>query len=212
RTILFVSHNLAAVQNLCRRGLLLEQARIVVDDVIERTVDTYLRSSGDSASAVLNEQTNEMAVVRFLSAEFATSNGPAPFSDGLFQVPFNSDVAVNLTLESSARISGKLYLAISIFNENGVKVSTLDNLFLDQPFYITGDRMSVSCKIKKFGLNPGTYYCSLWSSDGFETIQRLEQVLHFQVIERDYLGTGKMHTAAKHGLVYLDQEWSNNTH
>ena len=72
--------------------------------------------------------------------------------------------------------------------------------------------MSVSCKIKKFGLNPGTYYCSLWSSDGFETIQRLEQVLHFQVIERDYLGTGKMHTAAKHGLVYLDQEWSNNTH
>lgn len=44
RTVLFVSHNLAVVQSLCTRGLLLEEGRVAVDDSGPAAVAAYLRS------------------------------------------------------------------------------------------------------------------------------------------------------------------------
>jgi lipopolysaccharide transport system ATP-binding protein len=45
RTILFVSHNMAAVKSLCERAVLLDRGCVVADDTAERVVDHYLRSS-----------------------------------------------------------------------------------------------------------------------------------------------------------------------
>ncbi len=49
RTVLVVSHNLAAVANLCKRAVLLRDGRLVADDVPERIIDQYLSDmrSGD---------------------------------------------------------------------------------------------------------------------------------------------------------------------
>jgi lipopolysaccharide transport system ATP-binding protein len=41
RTVLFVSHNMAAIQSLCTTGILLENGTITVDDKIEKVVDKY---------------------------------------------------------------------------------------------------------------------------------------------------------------------------
>ncbi len=49
RTVLVVSHNLAAVANLCRRAVLLRDGRLIADDVPERIIEQYLSEmrSGD---------------------------------------------------------------------------------------------------------------------------------------------------------------------
>ena len=44
RTILFVSHNVAAVTRLCNRCILLEQGSIIADGATHTVMDTYLRS------------------------------------------------------------------------------------------------------------------------------------------------------------------------
>ncbi|MFW6183120.1 MAG: ABC transporter ATP-binding protein [Chloroflexota bacterium] len=44
RTVLFVSHNMSLVQNLCERGLFLEDGAIVADGPIDDAVDAYLQS------------------------------------------------------------------------------------------------------------------------------------------------------------------------
>src|SRR5262245_52345252 len=45
RTVLFVSHNMAAVSRLCSRGILLRQGRVVADGRIAQVVSTYLGGS-----------------------------------------------------------------------------------------------------------------------------------------------------------------------
>ena len=50
RTVLFVSHNMAAVSRLCNRGILLEQGTVVEDGPIHDVVSTYM-SSGTGTSA-----------------------------------------------------------------------------------------------------------------------------------------------------------------
>jgi lipopolysaccharide transport system ATP-binding protein len=58
RTVVFVSHNLAIIQALCRRGILLEQGRLVADGPTAQTVDQYLRTLERGASADLLERTD----------------------------------------------------------------------------------------------------------------------------------------------------------
>ena len=45
RTIVFVSHNLSAVQSLCTRGILLERGKVVADGKIDSVLDAYRASS-----------------------------------------------------------------------------------------------------------------------------------------------------------------------
>jgi homopolymeric O-antigen transport system ATP-binding protein len=44
RTVLFVSHNLQAIRNFCRRVLVLDKGRLVFDGAVEQGIEIYLRS------------------------------------------------------------------------------------------------------------------------------------------------------------------------
>lgn len=48
RTILFVSHNMQAIQNLCTRAILLQDGCIVNEGIPGSVVNDYLKSEGDS--------------------------------------------------------------------------------------------------------------------------------------------------------------------
>ena len=45
RTVLFVSHNMAAVRSLCTRGIVLEHGKVVFEGKVDESVDYYLRSN-----------------------------------------------------------------------------------------------------------------------------------------------------------------------
>jgi lipopolysaccharide transport system ATP-binding protein len=50
RTVLFVSHNMAAVQELCQRAILLREGQIVEDNSAQKVVSDYLSAQSDSSS------------------------------------------------------------------------------------------------------------------------------------------------------------------
>jgi lipopolysaccharide transport system ATP-binding protein len=52
RTILFISHNMAAVRQLCTRGIVLENGQIQFDGSVSAAVDHYLQKQQNSHSAV----------------------------------------------------------------------------------------------------------------------------------------------------------------
>jgi len=52
RTILFVSHNIAAIRALCTKGLLLKNGMVHSKDTIERVADAYLSSDAKSSTTL----------------------------------------------------------------------------------------------------------------------------------------------------------------
>jgi lipopolysaccharide transport system ATP-binding protein len=58
RTVIFVSHNLAIIQALCERGVLLERGEAVADGAVKATIDQYLGSLERAASDDLLERTD----------------------------------------------------------------------------------------------------------------------------------------------------------
>src|SRR5581483_6289977 len=55
RTVVFVSHNLAAVRSLCSRALLLDQGRLVFDGRTGDAVERYLQRAGGAREAAVVE-------------------------------------------------------------------------------------------------------------------------------------------------------------
>ena len=56
RTVVFVSHNMAVIQSLCKRGILLEDGAATVDAPIEEAVSAYLRAVESDAAVDLGER------------------------------------------------------------------------------------------------------------------------------------------------------------
>ncbi|MFP3939038.1 MAG: polysaccharide ABC transporter ATP-binding protein [Acidobacteriota bacterium] len=86
RTVLFVSHNLAAVQRLCRRSILLDRGRIVADGPTADTTRSYGELLGSEADAAPSGDGN--LSLRLLGVE---PMGPQGIEAG---EPFRVDLAV----------------------------------------------------------------------------------------------------------------------
>lgn len=50
RTVLFVSHNMAAVNELCNTGILLDQGKVLIQDTIDKCIVEYQKKSGHISS------------------------------------------------------------------------------------------------------------------------------------------------------------------
>ena len=77
RTVLFVSHNLSAVRALCKRGILIQGGRVVMDAPVEETVQKYLDDLGNPSSNPFekNPERNGSGVVRFTGARILDQTG-----------------------------------------------------------------------------------------------------------------------------------------
>ena len=64
RTVVFVSHNLAAVRSLCSRAVLLEKGRLVLDGDTDEAVELYLGGGGGREAAVVEGERLEERVAK----------------------------------------------------------------------------------------------------------------------------------------------------
>ena len=76
RTVLFVSHNMAAVKSLCTRGVLLENGKVIFEGNIDLTIDKYLNgNSNNSFRSWSTEIAPFTDFLRVLEAKVLKSNG-----------------------------------------------------------------------------------------------------------------------------------------
>jgi homopolymeric O-antigen transport system ATP-binding protein len=87
RTVVFVSHNMAIIQALCRRGIVLDGGQVVEDGPVSAAVETYLRGLEQAMSQDLRSRTDrsgwqEILVERIEISSPSDDGGPAPLVTG----------------------------------------------------------------------------------------------------------------------------------
>ncbi len=134
RTILFVSHNMAAIRSLCRRTILLEKGRLLMDSATHETVAHYLDQNlveGTVASSADIEERMEGKIRRgnpFLRmCEVAVRD-----RSGLPRRLFHSDedIVVSIAFECLQPVQN-LFIILDIVDEDAVPV--LESHNLDDP-------------------------------------------------------------------------------
>jgi len=205
RTVLFVSHNMAAVKALCNKGVVLHEGRLTASGEIEGVIQAY-ESAGSIAAAEVDlrdwSQRGGDGEMRFSAARITDRLGAVcqEFSLG-------SDITIEFTVRSPEKLhSAKL--AVQIATSEGLRlcnmVDTDSGFRFDHPR--AEERLSVA--MDDVRLYPGVYYLSLWagSVDSMDTYDFVENCLMFTIKDGGDLTMRPLPKDA--GLLFWTPTWS----
>jgi lipopolysaccharide transport system ATP-binding protein len=151
RTVLFVSHNMAAVKSLCTRGILLENGRIKDIDNINSIISNYLLMNSDSSAEWKREVETDSELffdrIYVLNSDSKITN----------QIASGEDFTINIFLNALNNIS-KSTVSIKIVNAEGIAVFTTSLHDSNNDFeVIEKGNYELIANISKNILIPGSY-------------------------------------------------------
>jgi lipopolysaccharide transport system ATP-binding protein len=187
RTVLFVSHNMAAIEGLCQRVLWLDQGRLRSDGPASDVIAAYLATTM-SASDLHEWPDMETApgndLVRLRRAEVRAAAGRGG------RRPTSIDVQTPVELEFelwNLRPGARLNLSLHVYDEQGTMVfnalPTEERVWQGRP-YVAG-RYRDTCHIPADLLNDGLHRVELLVvEDSSRVIFSYEDILVFEVRDR----------------------------
>jgi homopolymeric O-antigen transport system ATP-binding protein len=134
RTIVFVSHNLAAVRSLCSRALLLEQGRLAFDGPTDEAVERYLQRAGGRRDAAVVE--GDALSARLVKSKvyggsplFRCNRIAVVDESGTPSVSFRSDEEATIAIDFTVlRTVPSLRLLVTLTDENQAVVLRTENV------------------------------------------------------------------------------------
>lgn len=182
RTILFVSHNMSAVRQICERGLELEAGRVRAQGKINEVADGYLARCAASDASQVNSETASF-VVRQVSI--------APLSGQVIKT--FDPVELNVLFTPKIDISDPgVYLSIST-TENQ-RLAGLDfKDFQSVPALRAGQPAEMGFVIDSLPLLPGTYQLEIHLKDmATHLVEMVPRTYRFDVAETQVYGGRKL--------------------
>ena len=188
RTVLFVSHNLEAIQRLCTRALLLEGGSVVETGSGPAIVTRYLSSVAARARANEWLELGDVHHAGSGQARFTAVRYASDRQELAFQPCTGSSLDVGVRIRSdAAREVGSL--AVTIYNQLGTKLVNADTQALEQPVRLAPGSTEVHVLIERLHLNPGIYRLGLWLADpltsGAGPIDFIESAFEIEVLGLD---------------------------
>ena len=122
KTILFVSHNLKAVQMLCNKGLLLNHGQMMYFGDIESTTAKYIQNRENLSQIPLKERKDRRGsgILRFVSCKAKAADGTTASL-----IPLGMPFALELEIESQTELSREVHLEVQIYTSTDLKAGSL---------------------------------------------------------------------------------------
>jgi lipopolysaccharide transport system ATP-binding protein len=165
RTILFVSHNMGAIQQLTERSILLNNGKLILDAKTRKVVETYLEETVDSEITTSLETKREDFKVNSIR-----------FNYDVLESGFNKPMQLDLDLSIESDKYDVLF-GIAIVNSIGAKIMVSECVVEK----LTSVEISLSLILKNHHLPPGNYIINLGIAVRGELILYQENVLRFEL-------------------------------
>jgi lipopolysaccharide transport system ATP-binding protein len=189
RTVLFVSHNMPAIESLCDRAMLLEGGRIIRDGEVQDLIREYHRRvmtplSSDGASPFDRKGPSRANPVLRCATLLDDSGNPTNY------LPLGGPFRLRIGLDVRGGVDYPT-IGIGVDDTLGQRILTLHTpLSEDTIQQITG-RCDIDCRVAQFPLAPGDYWIKLALSASGGEIDAVERALHFSVVNGEVFGEGR---------------------
>jgi len=196
RTVLFVSHNMGAVKNLCNAGVVIEKGNIIFSGTITDAIKEYKNENLHKGTLT----SNKVFVPKLnaeLEARIVTESGISSF------MPFAVEVILNAQ-EKKQNIS----IQVSIGNDEIESIycfcsAEMDNIKLNMDVGVN----KYTCYLPRLSLAAGIYQLRIGITDPFFFFYyNNNNFLSFSVPE-DAIENGKLLNLPVYGLTYIQHEW-----
>jgi lipopolysaccharide transport system ATP-binding protein len=185
RTVLFVSHNMAAIRRLCDTCLLLDKGRVSAFGETSDVVGSYLSRGANRSPAAAwidlsTESRSRTGIARFVALRYSSLNesvGFQPFQRG----PLEFD----LTIASQVQTAG-VNIAVSIRDPYGTKLINADTDTIGARIVLRPGQSTWRLCIESLYLKPGVYTVGLWLADRVgAVIDRIGVACQIEVVDID---------------------------
>jgi lipopolysaccharide transport system ATP-binding protein len=204
RTVLFVSHNMAAVSHLCSSGFRLEDGRLTGAGEPNHIIEEYL-SSG-------NKGGNKYDVIDLTHHKNRICNGVHVIKSitikGYKARPLVTGQPAIVTIRfDRQKINSHPELAFTVETLLGQRIFSFATYWTKRTPETDFAEGVASCLIQKLPLSPGVYTINVaigTNDDPFR--DHIPNAYQFEVMSSDYYGTGKI-PESNHGVVFIDASW-----
>ena len=201
RTVLFVSHNMAVVQALCKRAVLLQRGQIVADGAVRDVVGTYLQSLEDTVAIDLDERTDRHPrgynMVRLQNLRIVGNEGESLATGRPARVEFGLN-----------RVIPRLSCRFVFHDSLGLAVASFDSDVRSRQDDLDDIRgPNLVCEIDELPLVPGRYRIDVMVSGDGHIQDGLDAAAFFNVEAGTLAGRSVSGDDAE-GPVAIPHRWS----
>jgi lipopolysaccharide transport system ATP-binding protein len=206
RTVLFVSHNMAAVENLCSRGIWIDGGRVRMDGAAKDVIGAYMAAAagGASAGSELSTQTPRLGTgdIRYSKVEYLQSDG-----NPCNVVRCGDRLVIRLHYNAGKTIHNPSFF-FRIYTDMGTLVTQTGNLLhgMRVPRVEPGEGV-IEVEIASLTLLPARYSLSLWiSGETGQPIYDGDVRLALDVEPARIFPSGR-EPSSRLGIVYFPMVW-----
>jgi lipopolysaccharide transport system ATP-binding protein len=205
RTVLFVSHNMAAVEALCNRCLLLEQGRLVEEGSPSQIISRYLMSSSDAESGW-----------KSLSSHPRRLNHSLPIMNEVILRSISSHPSPSIQMGDPFSVQVRFknefkpvrpFLSVNIKTAQGVPVFGASNRFMDCFYSSPPQKGVMTCRFDSLPLMPGTYFIDLYFEEESSCLDSIPEAISFEVLPANVFGSGRLPPSTS-GPVFWPGTWT----
>ena len=189
RTVLFVSHNMAAVSSLCNNAVLMEHGTIHLINKPKIIIPEYYKK---------NKEKNELKVDnnRYTLYDFKINKD---------LIYLGEELVLNFRVKNKTNQVFRCLFNCEISNENGVSITCFGNEFNNVKIYINPNQdFLITTKLSNINYTLDNYFIKLWFNDEFNFYYEYIPEWSFRTENLDYLNSnGKIPNQKQHGIIIL---------
>jgi lipopolysaccharide transport system ATP-binding protein len=203
RTVLLVSHNMAAIENLCKQALLLNAGALICQGDRNVVISTYLIDNNSSSfiDLIQNDVIGNRLSIKYLHSLELEDTAQSPRR----QFYIGETIVLKLRIIANSSVKTP-HIGLGVNNSLGLRVFTLSTRHEGvQLPPITGNT-EIICRMEDIKLSPGQYTFKITFGDLHSDFEVLESVKGFEIIPSDYFGSGKLPTSSQ-GVIVQTAKW-----
>lgn len=186
RTILFVSHNMGAIKNLCNKGILLSTGRISYSGNCHLAIRNYMDSTQKHHTHSLAARSDRKGngTLRFQSIQIRNHLGE---NSNILQTGASAEFVIQVE-SSQVRNNEDIEIAIRIDNDAFIHLTTLNIRNLTTHLQFKKGINTIIFKIPQIPFFKGNYHIILYADVDKILADRIEYATNFSVLPGSYYG------------------------
>jgi lipopolysaccharide transport system ATP-binding protein len=205
RTVLFVSHNLSAVQSLCTRAILLKNGSV---EMIGNTPDVLNHYQAYYTAAVnlsLEDRTDRdgNGLLRFTKLRVSR-----PAAQSETTLAGGEDAIIHFYFKTkNGQSLRNVRFVFSFLDIYGNRLFSCDTLYKKSDFLLISPEGEVQCRIARLPLASGSYFISIEAHIDHSILDHIPNAAKVEVVDGDFYGTGVLPSGHSAGWFLIDNEW-----
>jgi lipopolysaccharide transport system ATP-binding protein len=195
RTIIFVSHNLAAICQLCNKGIHLQYGEIFNLGDIRCVMDSYNALTTNSFEYVfVNNNLKEKATILFATVK----NDDLDKRKYMFVIEFDAKEQIS-----------DIQVGMGINDKFGTRLATLFSKFYDSKFIAIKGINRIYCEVEDLSLKTGLYNISIHLGNGFVSFDYVHDAFQMKIEADDFFPSNKSPDDSQ-GSLLISQTWKRD--